>query len=128
MIQGFLFYVKLAITGRESAAASFYPFFSIEINDVDTENVMMAGVRIYCDSYEGMTFVINTFNGVSYMEVKTVTLKHGWNDISLDIANVGMGYDNKLYFRTTNILDIFGGAKTVNLYLNGLYYLEKEAK
>ena len=75
-----------------------------------------------------MTFTISTFNGVSYMEIKTITLKHGWNDISLDIANVGMSYDNKLYFRTSNILDLFGNAKTVNLYLNGLYYLEKEAK
>lgn len=126
--EGFDASVKLAITGRENAAASFYPFFSIEMSDVNAENVMMAGVRIYCDSYAGMTFTISTFNGVSYMEIKTITLKHGWNDISLDIANVGMSYDNKLYFRTSNMLDLFGNAKTVNLYLNGLYYLEKEAK
>lgn len=125
--EGFNSSVKLAITGRANAAASFYPFFSIDMSDVNTDSLMMAGVRIYCDNPDGITFTINTFNGISYMEVATVTLQYGWNDLSLNIANVGMSYDNKLYFRTSNILDD-GNAKTINLYLNGLYYLEKEVK
>ncbi|MBQ9481191.1 MAG: DUF4091 domain-containing protein, partial [Clostridia bacterium] len=120
--------IKLAVSGRENAAASFFPFFAIEMNDLDVSEVSVIGMKILCNDPAGIKFSVNTFNGYSYVALKEVNLQYGWNDVSFEFQTADMSYDSRLYFKTENLLDGEGNARTVDLYVNRLFYLGKEGK
>ena len=118
--------IKLNLTGRANASANFKPSFAINLNGVDFENTGAVSLRIFCNEKDGLTLYVRSFTGVAYASIKTIKLDYGWNDISIDIKNVDLSYDGKLYFITDNLLTGDNTARTVELYFNTLACLGKE--
>lgn len=117
--------IKVGLTGRAGAQASFYPFFAMNLSSFNIDKIANISLRVYCDNINGLSLSANTFTGVSYALIDDIELSYGWNDVVLDIRSANLSYDGKIYFRTSNLVEE-GQAYTVNLYFNNLACLLKE--
>lgn len=117
----------LKIAGRFGASSSYTPYFALNLNSVDKDNIATVGLMIYCDKQDGMTFSVSIFNGSTYVLVSNINLEYGWNNVTIDTSGVNLSYDGKLYFRTQNLVNNIS-AYSVDLYFNNLMILTKESK
>ena len=115
--------VQLKIKGKKNAVASYQPFFTMDVGNIDVKKVSTIGFMVYCDNESGMKFDVSIYNGGYYDTLCSINLEFGWNYVNISTDSIKKSFDGKLYFKTENILDEQGNEKTVNLYLNELYSL-----
>lgn len=121
--------IKVSLTGKLAASSSFYPYCAINLSNFTFTDCESIALRIYCDNEDGLDINISSFNGLSYRVIRRMHLEYGWNDISISMMNVDISYDNKLYFRTNNLVNEEGTeAYSIDLYFNNLTCLFKEGK